>query len=399
MVWHAALACFVLAAMTGFLYRLGMLGADLWGLHLQNIRHAHSHLMFFSWAVPMPMYVIVRRIHRAIPYNAPNLLMARMAMASLLMGLASYPFFLGYGYRPVTVAGLELPLSVIFAGLVMLCWYGFMAGYWKERKYLAVEPEFPFYDGAVLMLFICSLGAWGVAAVQFSGVENPLLGKVLTHFFLATFTEGWIVLVLLGVICQQCKVDKKSLPVRTGLPVSLILFGAPLTFPYGISEGLMSPMLQLVARIGGGMAAAGLLLAIYTLYRSGAPGRRWWLWPVGLLALKGVMQLAVSVIPSNFWLSDHGLRIFYLHVLLLGALTLGLIGWLHGRTRLSNRYYDGVVGSVMGVLASLVMVSRLWPAAWGGPWVFYLLAVMALLPALAVSVHWLKLSNEEIQLD
>lgn len=390
LLWQLPVACFVIAALTGFLYRLGLLGADLWGLSLQNIRHAHSHLMFFCWAVPLPMYFIIRRLSRARPPNEPNMLMSRMALVSLLLGLASYPFFLRYGYRPVPLGGMELPLSVMLSGLVMLGWYGFIAGYWKERKYLQETPDLLFFDGALLMLFISSLGAWGVAAVQFSGIQNPLAGKALTHFFLSSFTEGWVVMVLLGILFQW--VPAGSLRDRSfSVPAVLILFGAPLTFPYGIAADLLSPMLETAARAGGGMAAVGLLWLLWLFVRAEPVGRALWYVPAALLGLKGAMQLTASVLPSSFWLSDHGLRIFYLHVLLLGAFTLGLIGRLHEGSGLGRGYYYITAGSVLGVLVSLVAATRWWPAAWVGSWIFYMMAALALLPALAVMLHGIKL--------
>ena len=254
LLWQLPLAAFILAGLTGFSYRLGLIGTDIWGLNLENIRHAHSHLMFFCWAVPLPMYFMIRKVNREIIDTGPNILMTRMAMGSLILGFASYPFFLFYGYRPVALSGMELPASVILSGLVMLFWYGFMAGYWKVRKYVTTDLAMTFYDASLLMLFISSLGAWGVAVVQFAGLENPLFGKALTHFFLATFTEGWIVLVLLGILYDHFRVELNNVTIAPGLLAGLVIFGAPLTFPYGISESLLTTQLLLAARLGGLLA-------------------------------------------------------------------------------------------------------------------------------------------------
>lgn len=394
-LWQLSLACFVLAGLTGFLYRLGLIGTDLFGLSLENIRHAHSHLMFFSWAVPLPMYFIIQKINKENSVNEPNMLMTRMAVSSLLLGIASYPFFLIYGYRPVPIAGMELPLSVIFSGLVMLCWYGFLAGYWKERKYISEELSTSIYDGALVMLFLCSLGAWGVAIVQFSGVVNPLWGKALTHFFLATFTEGWVVLVLLGVIYEQLDLDYSKVPVVPGLLTGLILFGAPLTFPYGISEGLLSPKLLISARLGGIMAAAGLLLNLYVLFRSAGSKIAWyWKTVLFLLVLKALAQLLASVFPSAFWMSAHGMRIFYLHLLLLGAFSVGLFTALH--SHLDNmKGLKGITASIVLVLLSLLLLTPFWPSSWFASWQFYLIAAIAILPSLAAAYSYNLLRPEK----
>ena len=57
------------------------------------------------------------------------------------------------------------------------------------------------------MLVLSSFGAWGVALIQFGGIENPLYGTALTHFFLATFTEGWAVLMAVGLMYEYLKPD------------------------------------------------------------------------------------------------------------------------------------------------------------------------------------------------
>lgn len=384
-IWQLSLGCFILAGLTGFAYRLGLIGTDLWGLSLDNIRHAHSHLMFFCWAVPLPMYFIILKVEQEqLKTGARGMgMMTGMALATLFLGLASYPFFLFYGYRPVAFAGMELPFSVILSGLVMICWYGFMIGYWRARKYMTSDLPVLFYDSSLVMLLISSLGAWGVALVQFSGMQIQLFSKVLTHFFLATFTEGWVVLVLFGLIYDRLKISKEEIKVPGGLLAGLILFGAPLTFPYGISEYLLSPQLLIVARAGGLLAAAGLVLNLYVLARHSLDTINWY-WKVifQLLALKVVGQLMVSFIPSIFWLSEHSLRIFYLHLLLLGSFSMVLFSALS-----SSRNIQGalklVFGSILLVLVSLIWLTSLWPRSWFAVWQFYATTAIALLPSLA----------------
>ena len=388
LLWQLPLASFILAGITGFAYRLGLIGVDLWGLSIENIRHAHSHLMFFCWAVPLPMYFIIRKVNRETEDTGPNILMTRMALASLIFGFISYPFFLFYGYRPVPLAGMDLPLSVIFSGLVMVCWYGFMAGYWKERKYIDSDLSMVFYDGSLIMLFISSLGAWGVAAVQFIGLENPLFGKALTHFFLATFTEGWVVLVLAGLLYDKFDIKPEQVKIAPGLLAGLIMFGAPLTFPYGISESLLTPQLLLAARAGGLLAAMGLSLNLYVLLRHTDFKMAWyWKAVLLLLALKAVAQLFASVLPSEFWMSAHGLRIFYLHLLLLGAFSLALFSSLLLHEKAEKGLVVVAAGIIL-VLVSLLWLTPFWPSSFFALWQLYAITAIAILPSLAALYYW-----------
>ena len=397
-LWRGSLACFILAGLTGFLYRLGMIGwlPEGAGLALENIRHAHSHLMFFGWAVPFPLYILTARIaaRDADIDVAAMAWMKRAIAAGLVFGILSYPFFLLFGYRSVPLGEASLPLSVIFSGLVMVSWYLFMGGYLKVRSVLSGDRSRPWYDGSLMMLFICSLGAWGVAVVQALDPANQLLMKGLTHFFLATFTEGWVVLVILAIVVGELDIRAKDWKASEEWPLGCIAIGAPLTFPLGISESLLTPVMLAGARAGGFLVAAGLLWVLYTLIASGKwrGADRIWKWTLFLLGLKAAIQLAASVLPSSFWLSDHALRVFYLHILLLGGFTLAVFTWTQLRTSIGRMYFQGIVVSVILVLFSLLMLTRFWPVAWGGMWMFYVLAAAALLPSLAVLAYWLRMS-------
>ena len=217
--------------------------------------------------------------------------------------------------------------------------------------------------------------------------------KGLTHFFLATFTEGWVVLALVSILVMTFRITPDQWKLSPNFWLGCIAIGAPLTFPYGISESLLSPMLLVVARIGGGLAAVGLLGISYTFISSGRWKHKLWGWAIGLLAFKAVMQLVASVVPSSFWLSDHALRIFYLHILLLGVLTLMMTAWLQDQAQASDTYFFTVVITIFAVLFTLLFPTKFWPPSWSGLWIFYVLAGAALLPAIAMSVQWFGITK------
>ena len=251
LLWNLSLFSFVVAGTTGFCYRLGMIGELPVSLNMQNIRHAHTHLMFFGWAVPLPLYILYRYLQPKINgSNRGAKLMKNSITAGLILGLIAYPFFLFYGYQPIPFGSTALPLSVMLAGLVMVSWYCFMIGYLKVREVLSVNGHQRWFDGALVMLLTCSLGAWGVALLQAVDPINQLFTKAMTHFFLATFTEGWVVLIVIAIIISKIKIKDNEWPLSPNLLLGSIVLGAPLTFPYGISKSLLSPLLLDTARIG-----------------------------------------------------------------------------------------------------------------------------------------------------
>jgi hypothetical protein len=74
-------------------------------------------------------------------------------------------------------------------------------------------------------------------------------------------------------------------------------------------------------------------------------------------------------------------RILYLHLMLLGFVTLGLVAaarcaWGTGATR-GHRALVAAVGLLLG---SLVLLTPLWPSSWGAGWVAWVVAGCALGP-------------------
>jgi len=395
-LWNLSLLSFIIAGVTGFCYRLGMTGGAPFNLSMINIRHAHSHLMFFGWAVPMPLYFLFDCLKERAHHNKGIIkLMKYSIVVSLLLGLTAYPFFLLYGYRPVSIGSAALPVSAMLAGLVMVSWYCFMFGYFKIRHVLDGDPKQLWVDGAIAMLLVCSLGAWGVAVMQAISPANQLLTKAMTHFFLSTFTEGWVVLILVAIIISQLERKKIKWPLPPNLLLALILLGAPLTFPYGIPESLLSSPLLMIARIGGAVAATSLLLILTGIVKSINLKNSIWIWPIGLLGFKALMQLTASILPTGFWLSDHGLRILYLHVLLLGALTLTIAATLNEKANIPKPHFKLFVGAVVSVLASLVLLSRFWPMALSGSWIYETVASVAILPVLAAINLWFRMLKKK----
>lgn len=392
-LWKVAFACFLLAGITGTLYRLGMIGRLPWDLNLQYIRHAHSHLMFFGWAAPLPLYIFLNTLITQTGKRERAIRGMQVALGGcLLFGILSYPSFLLFGYHPVRIGAASLPLSVILSGLVMITWYVYMGSYLVLRKKYTSFIN-PWLETSMVMLFVCSLGAWGVALTQAILPGEQLLMKALTHFFLAVFTEGWVLFAVLAILAEAVPLRELDLPISRATLIGMMAIGAPLTFPYGIAESQLTPLLLTTARFGGLLIAAALFMVLFAYYRSGRWKDPLWIWPLGLLLVKALMLAAAALLPSEFWLADHTLRILYLHVLLLGALTLACVGWLHQRSGAATIPYTLLGVSIAILLVSLFMMTPLLPGSWSGPWTLYMVSGVTILPLVALSYEWIILNS------
>jgi hypothetical protein len=379
-IWQLSLLSFIIAAVTGFLYRYGMLYPLPDWLNFANIRHAHSHLMFFNWISPPVMAwmaVVLTRKRTKLPENSVKGCLYTM----LFLGFLSYPFFLLYGYHSVSIGTVSLPLAAIISGLVMITWYWFGWIYYQHKNSGLSSLSVLFFDAALLALMISSLGAWGVSIFQFTAVDSPLVSSAMTHFFLAVFTEGWAVLAILGMMWNR--VEERSGPVHLSfssgwlwLPV---LFGSMLIFPFSLSQTLVTPPMLFSAKLGLLLIVGALSANLYLLLKAGLFTGFIWRSVLVLLGLKILFQF-MAVFPFDIWPGEHGLRVLYLHILLLGLISFVLIEVCQPESNIAARVLFAT--TVFAVLISLVFISGYWPPEWMVPQPYFWVMIIAFLPVL-----------------
>ncbi|MCA9875986.1 MAG: cbb3-type cytochrome c oxidase subunit I [Anaerolineales bacterium] len=382
--WLCALGLFILAGSTGVLMRFGLLSGFPWGLQYTNVRHAHSHLMYFGWVTPALMGLMVAWLPALTGRPLSAQLQTRFRAiigALLLLAVGAYGAFLLYGYRPAQVGGLRLPLSTILASLNMIGWYIFIAVYRQATKGAARISPLRLWDAALAFLVLASLGAWGVAVTAVLHVQDPLVSAILTHLFLDLFADGWFVLGVLGLAsAANPAASRHPWAARSE---SLLIMGLPVVFLLGIPVNLLPSFVRLIGSLGGLMVGLGLWGQIVVLWQGAEPR---WRPALVFLGLEATAVLAVTVPTVARWSERANLRISYLHWLLLGFVTLGLVTaaqatW--GREFVRGRRW--MVTAVTLLILSLIPLTNVWPAVWHGRWTMQLAAWAALGPVIVAS--------------
>lgn len=376
-IWQLSLLSFIMAAFTGFLYRYAMLYPVHESLNLANIRHAHSHLMFFNWVCPPIMIWMILDFTDEMPASIKQSFKLCFYVM-LFLGFLSFPFFLFYGYQSVPLGSANLPLAAIISGFVMITWYWFAWLYYSMKKHGSVSLARLLFEGALLALLISSLGAWGVSIFQFTAIDSPLVSSAMTHFFLSVFTEGWAVLGILGIIWSNTKSnDHVQFNNWLWMP---ILFGSMMIFPFSLTQSLITPAMLYTAYAGVILIIIALSLNVYLLFYAGAFSSFLWKTILILLALKILFKIA-AILPIDIWPGEHGLRVLYLHLLLLGIITFVLFERFQPDSK--PLFKNIFVISVLLVLFSLVMISGYWPPAWAPPDLYFWIIIISVLPAIA----------------
>lgn len=375
-IWKLSLLSFVIAALTGVLYRYGFLGSLPYGLHLSNIRHAHSHLMFFNWVTPPIMAwmaVMVISADNAKPTRHFKICLNTM----MTLGFLSWPFFLLNGYNPVTIGSTSLPIAAILSGMVMLTWYGFGVLYYNRRKNMQTTFPLLLFDAALVALVVSSLGAWGVSVYQFSSLESPLISKALTSFFLGVFTEGWVMLGVLGIIWSTAQRSNTRVTTFDNWFWVPLLFGSMLIFPYSLDQSILTPAMIYSAKAGLLLILISLVLHLFALLKSSLKSSSVWLAVLLFLGLKVLFQ-AGALLSTEIWPGEHGLRILYLHLVLLGVGSTVLIAAFYSASEHLSKWF--FIAGACAVLITLGMFSGYWPKAFIPDNLVYWLAFAAILP-------------------
>lgn len=386
-IWLLSLLSFILAAFTGFLYRYGMIYSLPESLNFINLRHAHSHLMFFNWVSPP---IMIWMASAALTSDqTKNIASFKYCMyVMLFLGFLSYPFFLIYGYRPVTIGSASLLLAAIISGFVMITWYWFAWLYYRCRKSIKPTLSTTFFDGALAALIVSSMGAWGVSIFQFTSVDSPLISSALTHFFLSVFTEGWAVLGILGILWHY--IDIKDIPFNANWLWQPVLFGSMMIFPFSLSESVITTAMLYTAKFGTFLIAGSLALNLYLFIKSSRFKGFIWKTILFLIAIKVAFQFG-AILPTGIWPGEHGLRVLYLHVLMLGIVSILLIQvFNYDRNSIPKHLF---AGSVLLILLSLTMISGYWPSFLMLPDLYFWVMITAFLPV--IPAVWL-LCNELI---
>lgn len=387
-IWQLSLLSFIIAAFTGFLYRYGMLYPLPEWLNFANIRHAHSHLMFFNWVSPPLMVLMLGSLIRSNNTNAIRSFSICLYVM-LFLGFLSFPFFLLYGYHSVAIGSTSLPLAAIISGLVMITWYWFGWLWIRYRKETTDTVPLIFYDGALLTLIISSLGAWGVSIFQFTPVDSPLISSAMTHFFLAVFTEGWAVLAILGVIWTKVDLKPETLPVKTEWLWIPILIGSMLIFPYSLTESLVTTPMLISAMVGILLIVIATSLNLWFFIKNELFKGFILKTILLLIGLKVFMQV-LALLPLDIWPGEHGLRVLYLHLLLLGVISILLIDEIP--TNIKKISKSAFTVSVLLVLISLLFISGYWPPQFTPPNLNYWVMIFSSLPGIAAVGIFIELA-------
>lgn len=318
----------------------------------KHLLHAHSHFAFAGWASTAVYAALLHILQLNQQQSRSFEQLLYLQQVSSYGMLFSFPFM---GYAPVSIA---------FSTLSIIVSYAF---FWKAWKQLAtVEPGIGghWFRTALLCNVFSSLGtfalAWMMATKNLH--QDWYFGSV--YFYLHFQYNGWFLFAVLGLFFHSVRPGMSHYPVATTEKYLWLLLNAALVPSLFLSlmwmripgwmyiAGIVAAALQLV-----GLAYfIQLLKKIPASFLQRLPVSVKWLGGFSLFAfsLKLLMQ-ALSAVPvlSRYAFGLRPVVIGFLHLVLLGFITLFLVSWflqqqfypLHNRTQLIGLwiFFSGIL--------------------------------------------------------
>jgi hypothetical protein len=157
-----------------------------------------------------------------------------------------------------------------------------------------------------------------------------------------------------------------------------------LIFPYSLDQSLLTQTMLYTAKAGLTLILISLGFHLYALLKTSLTSSGVWLMVLLFLGLKIVLQ-AGAILPTGIWPGEHGLRILYLHLVLLGFGSTGMIAAFYPASERVTKWL--YISGAVAILITLGMFSGYWPKAFIPENLVYWLAIAAALPVVPLS--WL----------
>lgn len=326
----------------------------------KHLLHGHSHFAFAGWISQAIMVLLVAYL--AKEKEAPVfkkyswLLYANLVTAYCM--LIAFPIE-GYGLY-----------SIIFSTASIIVSYAFAIIYWKDLNRLKNKSiSHKWFKAAVFFNAFSSLGAFALAIMMVSKIIHQNWYLAAEYFYLHFQYNGWFFFACMGLVTAQL-FQSASIVILKRIYLLFALAIIPAYFLSALWMNIPVWVYALViiaafAQVAGWIYMLGLIKKQNTIFKPPFSATANWLLGLAAIALsiKLLLQLG-STIPSLSTLA-FGFRpivIGYLHLVLLGVITLFLIGFMFAANFIAVNK-KAIAGA--GIFAAGIIINEIFLMAQG----------------------------------
>ena len=292
----------------------------------KNLLHGHSHFAFIGWVTQLILVLLANQIIEQLPNKWATY--RRLLLANLCLGYLIFISFLITGYKGVSILllVLQIILTYIFASVYIRDLYKIKFNVQSRMWFVA----------AMIFNLISTLGTLMLGYMKMSGTITEKSYLAAVYFYLHFQYNGWFLFAFIGLAVHWLLTNKiiDSMPPKyfwvfsiAAIPtyfLTILWLDLPKTLFIMV---IIAALLQFIAWIG----MLRIVVRPLKISLQNHPCIGYHLLTLSCLALsiKLTLQLG-STIPSLSQLAFgyRSIVIGYLHLVLLGVITLGLLSIL-----------------------------------------------------------------------
>jgi len=319
---------------------------------------AHSHFAFAGWISQVLMAFIVKYLYEK-DVNIQMKKYQRLLLANIITAygmLLSFPFQ-GYG-----------AISIIFSTLNIFVSYAFAFFVWKDLNSLKANcVSHNWFKASLAFNAFSSLGVFLLAFMLATKSVQTNLYLATEYFFLHFQYNGWFFFACMGLL-QAYMISKNIAPANKISKMIFWLFFIAAIPAYFLSA-LWLPIpiwVYVMVVIAAAMQCVGFIILMNHLVKSrklvaqnlSKQTKLLWLFALIALVIKLSLQM-VSVVPSlsTLTVGFRPIVIGYLHLVLLGVITIFLIGNFTEVNAVHHKsFYTGVTIFVTGIIINEILL-------------------------------------------
>lgn len=289
-------------------------------LEYKNILHGHSHVAFGGWVMPALLGLLLKNfplVQQKVAYRHWRNI-TFLLLASAYGMLIAFPI---QGYEPV---------SIFFSTLSIVAGFYLAIVIWKRLPALKTSVSLHFLKAGIFYMVLSSMGPLATGPLIALGKTGTPLYFDVIYFFLHFQYNGWFLFALMALFYKSIE----EIKIKTNGTKVFWLLNIACTPTYFLSVLWHQPPLlfNVVAGIAAFLQCAAMVYLIKDMLLLPLNNKlvktMLYLSFVSLVA-KIVLQF-ISALPSIAELAylQRNFVIAYLHLVLLGCISLFLIAWI-----------------------------------------------------------------------
>ncbi len=317
----------------------------------KNFLHAHSHFAFSGWITQALMTLMIAYLAK---YSEENIFKKyKWLLAANL--ISAYGMLLSFPWEGFGI------VSISFSTITILISYLFAFIFWKDLNKIKIKSISNYWFKAALVFsIISSFGASFLSYLTAKDISHPNWYLASTYYFLHFQYNGWFFFGCMGLLNEQMEKCGISFSIQRkafwlfALACIPSYFLSALWLPIPLWVYIIVIIAAIMQLWGWQILLKNLISNKLKFFERMSLQTRWIFILSGIaLSIKLLLQ-AGSTIPSLSKLA-FGFRpvvIGYLHLVLLGVITLFIIGYSESKNYISanSRGNSGMIIFIAGII-------------------------------------------------